>query len=173
MTAPLLTSAIGSILVRDLDALRREVEAFPSESELWMKVPGISNSAGTLVLHLAGNLQHFFGARLAETGYVRDRAGEFSRRDVPRADLLREIEAARAAVRAGLERLRPAQLTAEYPETIAGSRVATGEYLLHLATHFAYHLGQIDYLRRMLTRSETVVGAMRPGDLSSARPVQV
>ncbi len=173
MTAPLLTSAIGSILERDLDALRREVAAFPTEPELWMKVPGISNTAGNLVLHLAGNLQHFFGARLAETGYVRDRPAEFSRRNVPRADLLHEIEAARAAVRAGLERLTPAQLTAEYPETIANSRVATGEYLLHLATHFAYHLGQIDYLRRIVTGSETVVGAMRPGDLSSARPVQV
>jgi hypothetical protein len=173
MTAPLLTSAIGSILERDLDALRREVEAFPGEPELWMKVPGISNSAGTLALHLAGNLQHFFGAQLGETGYVRNRPAEFSRRDLPRADLLREIEAAREAVRAGLKRLTPAQLTAEYPETIAGSRVATGEYLLHLATHFAYHLGQIDYLRRMVTGSETVVGAMRPEDLSSARPVQV
>jgi hypothetical protein len=169
----MLTSAIGSILSRDLDALRREVEAYPEGDGLWRTLPGVANSGGTLALHLAGNLQHYLGAHLAGTGYVRDRPAEFARRDVPRADLLREIEAARAAVTTALARLSPAQLTAEYPEAIAGAKVTTGEYLVHLTTHFTYHLGQLDYHRRMVTGSSAVVGAVRPTELSSARPAGV
>lgn len=165
-----IPSAIATILDRDLGALRREVEAYPEERELWRAVPGVVNVAGTLVLHLTGNLQHFIGARLAGTGYVRDRAAEFARRNVPRSELLREIEAARTAVKAGLADLSESRLAAEFPEIIAGSRLATGEYLVHLVTHFAYHLGQIDYHRRVVTGNESGVGAMRPGELSSARP---
>lgn len=166
----LTKNAIGSILERDLDALRREVEAYADERDLWRAVEGITNTGGTLVLHLTGNLQHFFGAGLAGTGYVRDRPGEFSRRDVARWELLGEIEAARHAVHAALERLSPQQLTDDYPETIAGVRIKTGEYLLHLVTHFAYHLGQVDYHRRVITGSNIVVSAMQPAVLSSARP---
>jgi hypothetical protein len=167
----MVKDAIGSILDRDLRALRREVEAYANEADLWRPAPGISNPAGTLVLHLAGNLQHFFGARLGQSGYVRNRPAEFSRRGVPRVELLREIEAARNAVTAALAGLEPSQLAAEYPETIADARLTTGEFLLHLATHCAYHLGQIDYHRRLVTGSESTVGAMGAGELSSARPV--
>lgn len=168
-----VTSAIRSLLERELDTLRREVEAFPEERGLWTVVPGVANPAGTLVLHLTGNLQHFFGACLGKTGYRRDRPAEFARRDVPRGELLRQVEAAREAVRAGVARLTPAELSGEFPETVAGSRYTTVEYLMHLTTHFAYHLGEIDYLRRMVTGSGTPVGAVRPELLSSARRVQV
>jgi uncharacterized damage-inducible protein DinB len=171
--AAMLIRAIDSILDRDLDTLLREVEAYTEERDLWRTGPGITNSAGTLVLHLAGNLQHYFGTRLAETGYIRDRAAEFTRRDVPKAELLGEIEAARRAVHSALARLTDQQLTQEFPETIADVRLTTGEYLMHLTTHFAYHLGQIDYHRRMVTGSNTVVGAMRPVSLSSARAAGV
>jgi uncharacterized damage-inducible protein DinB len=171
--AAMVKSALGSIVDRDLDALRREVEAYADEAELWRTVPGITNPGGTLVLHLAGNLQHYFGARLGRTGYIRNRPAEFSRRDIPRTELLQEIEAARSAVTAGLAELSAAELTGEYPETIAGARLTTGEYLMHLTTHFAYHLGQVDYHRRAVTGNQTVVGAMRPVDLSSARSAPV
>lgn len=164
-------AAIAAILERDLQTLRREVEAYPDERGLWQAVPGISNTAGTLALHLTGNLQHYVGARLGGTGYVRDRAAEFARRNVPRAELLREIDAARSAVRLGLAHLSEAQLAADYPESIAGVRVATGDYLVHLTTHFAYHLGQLDYHRRVVTGNASGVGAMRPAELSSVRPM--
>ena len=168
----LVPAAVAGILERDLQALRREVEAYPDDRTLWRSVPGVVNTAGTLVLHLTGNLQHFLGAVLGGTGYVRDRPAEFARRDVPRAELLREIEAARTAVKTGLTQLADDQLAADYPEIIAGVRVGTGDYLLHLIAHFAYHLGQLDYHRRVLTGNETGVGAVRPAELSSARPLR-
>jgi uncharacterized damage-inducible protein DinB len=164
-----LLRSVATILDRDLRTLRREVEAYPDERGLWQKVPGISNVAGTLALHLAGNLQHYIGAHLAQTGYVRDRAAEFARRGVPRSELLSQIEAARAAVLAALSRATELDVTAEYPETIAGSRVTTGDYLVHLTTHFAYHLGQIDYHRRAVTGAAFAVDAVRPSELSSVR----
>jgi hypothetical protein len=167
--SPLL-SAVASILDRDLKALRRELEAYPDDRSLWQAVPGVANTGGTLALHLVGNLQHYFGARFGGTGYVRDRPAEFARRDVPRVELLRQIETARSAVRSSLANVSDSQLTVDYPEIIAGVWVATGEYLIHLATHFAYHLGQLDYHRRVVTGEERGIGAMRPAELSSVRP---
>ena len=165
----MLLQSVAAILDRDLGTLSREVEAYPDDRTLWQQVPGISNVAGTLVLHLAGNLQYYIGARLGRTGYVRDRAAEFARRDVPRPELLRQVEAARAAVKAALSGAVSPDLDAEFPEIIAGKRVATGDYLVHLTAHFTYHLGQIDYHRRVVTGAAFAVDAVRPSELSSAR----
>jgi hypothetical protein len=162
--------ALAAMLDRDLATLRREVEAYPDERDLWQEIPGVANVGGTLVLHLSGNLQHYFGTRLAGTGYVRNRPAEFARRNVPRWGLLREIDAARAAVKAASTAVSAAQLAADFPETVGGSRVKTGDYLVHLAVHFAYHLGQLDYHRRVATGLNTSVDAVRPAELNSARP---
>jgi hypothetical protein len=161
---------LAAMLDRDLATLRREVEAYPDERDLWREIPGVANVGGTLALHLSGNIQHYFGARLAGTGYMRDRPAEFARRKVPRLELLREIDAARAAVKAASTAVGAAQLAADFPELIGGSRVKTGDYLVHLAVHFAYHLGQLDYHRRVVTGMNTSVDAVRPAELSSARP---
>jgi uncharacterized damage-inducible protein DinB len=167
----MLVEAVAAILDRDLRALAREVEAYPDDGALWQLPEGITNSAGTLVLHLTGNIQHTFGARLAGTGFVRDRPAEFSARGVPRAALLRQIEAARSAVRAAAEKLTGEALALDFPEVVGGMLVTTGEYLIHLVSHFDYHLGQVDYHRRLVTRDSRGVDAIRPGELSSARPV--
>jgi uncharacterized damage-inducible protein DinB len=162
-------ASFAALLDRDLRTAAREVEAYPNEQDLWAAPPGIKNVGGTLVLHLAGNIQHYVGACLGGTGYVRNRPAEFSRRDVPRAELLREIEAARRAVRATLSESAGPDLAADFPERIVGKMVNTGEYLMHLMTHFAYHLGQLDYHRRMVTGKDAAVDAMQPTELSTAR----
>jgi hypothetical protein len=164
-----LIPAVRAIFERDLNTLRREVEAYSSDQQVWRTVPGLTNSAGTLVVHLAGNLQHYLGARLAGNGYVRNRDAEFSCRDVPRPRLISEIEAAREAMRAGLAALSEAQLAEEYPEVIAGAKLLTGVYLVHLTTHLTYHLGQVDCHRRVVTGADVAVGAVRPSELSSVR----
>jgi uncharacterized damage-inducible protein DinB len=155
-----LPSTIHAVLRRELAALRRSVEAYPDEASLWAEPAGLPNSAGTLVLHLAGNLQHYVGAVLGKTGYVRDRNAEFSRRDVPRDALLAEIDAATAAVEQGLAACGDEALERPYPERMGGHTVATSVYLIHLASHLAYHLGQVDYHRRTVTASGESVGAM-------------
>jgi uncharacterized damage-inducible protein DinB len=167
----MLAQAVAAILDRDLQALAREVKAYPDERQLWELPEGLPNSGGTLVLHLTGNIQHYLGARLGGTSYVRDRPVEFSARNVPRATLLQQIEAARAAVSTAAERLTDPILEADFPEVVGGMRVATGELLIHLVDHLGYHLGQLDYHRRLVTRNPGGVDTIRAAELSSARPV--
>jgi hypothetical protein len=125
------------------------VEQYPDDDALWRPLPGIANAGGNLALHLAGNLQSFIGAQLGGSGYVRDRDWEFAARDLPRARVLQEIDAAAKAVEAGLAALDPATLDREFPLPMGGKRMATGQFLLNLCSHLAYHLGQLNYHRRM------------------------
>lgn len=151
---------LSRVLVRDLRTLAAELDAYPDDASVWACPPGIPNSAGTLVLHLAGNLRHFVGARLGGTGYVRDRAAEFAARGLSRADLRALVDAAAVEVGAALAGLDPRRLDDEFPDAIGGVRLATGRFLLHLVAHTGYHLGQIDYHRRMVTGDARGVGAV-------------
>ena len=158
---------LSRTLLRELDTLRDEIRSYPDERDLWTVPPGVRNSAGNLALHLAGNLRHFVGGVLGGSGYVRDREAEFRRRDVPREEVLALVEAAREEVESALARLDPAGLDAEYPLEIVGRRPRTGDFLLHLGAHLAYHLGQIDYHRRIVTGREGEVRAVAVGALAA------
>jgi Protein of unknown function (DUF664) len=162
---------VARVLARDVKAVRRELEAYPDEASVWALPPGVANSGGTLALHLAGNLQHFFGAVLGGSGYKRDRAAEFAKRDVPRSALIVELEAAIVAIGLGMMQVSEARLAEEFPEAIAGHRIVMGEWLIHLVSHTGYHLGQIDYHRRLVTKSGATVGAMAVPELGTARKV--
>ncbi len=151
---------ITNVITRELKALRREIETYPSEEDLWEVRPGIANPGGNLALHLAGNLQYFLGNVLGKTGYVRNREAEFASKDVPRAELLREIDNALAAVATGMSKLTEADLAKPYPEPVGGVSSSTGAFLAHFATHLAYHLGQVDYHRRILTGEGKTVKAV-------------
>ncbi len=157
--------------LRELHSLRSEVETYPDEESIWAMPPGTPNSGGTLVLHLTGNLQHFIGAVLGETGYVRDRDAEFAARGLSRARLLAEIAAAEGAVRGTLSRVTDEQLRETFPEPLRDHTVETGEFLLQLAIHLGYHLGQLSYHRRLVTGDSRGVDALAADRLSTARPV--
>ena len=149
----MLSTILTEIYKRDLNKLREEIEAFSNEADLWKTGDGITNSAGNLCQHLTGNLQHFFGAVLGESGYVRDRDAEFVSKGTTRADLLADIDAAEASVTNTLTRLSEEDLAATYPIEVFGHPMTTSYFLTHLSTHFNYHLGQINYHRRLLTRA--------------------
>lgn len=146
-----MVDELRRVLLSNLQDLRAEVRAYPNEALLWATPPGISNSAGTLALHLLGNLQHYFGATLGGTGYIRDRTAEFSDRDVPLSVIEHRIDATIRSVQQTLDGLDEAALEEDYPEEIAGARLPTRLFLTHLVSHTAYHLGQIDYHRRLVT----------------------
>lgn len=139
---------LSEFFERDLLKLREEISLYPDERNLWTVQGDIANSAGNLCLHLIGNLQHFIGAQLGHTGYVRQRDLEFSRKDVPRAELLAGINHTVEVVKNTLAQLTEADLEREYPLEKHGQRVSTGYMLAHLLTHLNYHLGQINYHRR-------------------------
>jgi uncharacterized damage-inducible protein DinB len=163
----MLTDIVQTMVLRELAAVRRSVEAYPNDESLWILPSGLPNAGGTLVLHLAGNLQHYFGAVLGGSAYQRDRPAEFSRRDVPRAEMLAELDAARVAIEHTIPQLTEEVLAAPYPERIAGHVVTTDIFLVHLASHVAYHLGQLDYHRRVVTGDALGVGALSAAEIAA------
>lgn len=169
LRTPPLAPILAVLLRRELAALRRSVAAYPDDASVWAAPPGVPNSAGTLVLHCAGNLRHYLGAVLAGDGYRRDRDAEFARRGVPRAELLAELDAADAAVARALGAPgAEAALGAEYPEAVGGRRLAARDFALHLLAHLAYHLGQVDYHRRLVTGDARPVGAVALAEVPGA-----
>lgn len=139
------------LLKRDLQAFASELKLFSDESAIWKTLPGVSNSAGNLTLHVCGNLQHFIGAVLGNTGYVRNRPAEFESRDLPLTDVLAEVEKTVGVLETVLPGLSAETLSATYPDVLGGLRLPTDLFLLHLSTHLSLHLGQVGYLRRILT----------------------
>jgi hypothetical protein len=167
----MVTEALAALLTRELRCIQRELERYPAEAQIWQAHPALPNTSGTLALHAAGNLLHFIGAVFGDTGYERDRDAEFQRRDVSRAELLRTLAEAVDVVGRTLPGITEAQLEDWYPFPVAGRRIRSGEFLMHLAVHLAYHLGQIDYHRRVITGDAKGAGAVSPVELSSAVPV--
>lgn len=147
-------------IVRELEGFIREIEAFPDDASVWAVVPGVTNSAGTLALHVSGNLQHFVGRVLGGSPYVRNREREFSHRGSTRAEVVRELRAAQAAVVGTLSRLSAVQLDGDYPEQLAGHTINTAQFLVHVGAHLAFHLGQAGYIRRVVTGSATSAGPL-------------
>lgn len=149
------------MLTRDVDSFIREVELFATDEQLWQTVPGVTNSAGNLAVHIAGNLQHFIGARLGGSAYIRDREREFQRRAGTRDEVIQDLTNARAMVVATLTGFEEGRLDAPMPGAPNDMSIPTGRFLLHLVAHTAFHLGQAGYLRR------TLAG----GDAQSANPM--
>jgi hypothetical protein len=168
----MVVEILSRMIRRELATLERELSAYADERDIWHTPPGITNSAGTLALHLVGNLRHFVGAVLGGSGYVRNRPAEFADRDVPRSDLIDLIRRASSDVERALRRVGPERLDALYPLEVAGSRLRTLDFLIHLEAHLAYHLGQVDYHRRVVTGEGAGVGAVAPGELLTAAPAE-
>lgn len=165
MPDPIVT-AVKTLMLRELRALDREISAYPDDDSLWLNHPGAPNSAGNLALHLAGNLRHFVGATLAGTGYKRNRDEEFQAKGRSRDEVRKIVADTIAELSTAFSAITDEDLLREYPMPIAERRVRTSDFLIHLAVHLSYHLGQIDYHRRLLTESAA------PADTVSVRELE-
>jgi len=142
---------IEQLLVRDLQKLKQEIEAYEDEALLWQTCEGINNSAGNLCLHLLGNLNTYIGGILGNTGYIRDRDQEFSLKNIPKNALLQEIAKVTTVVQKTIGFVTDEQLAENYPAEVLGTAMSARHFLMHLIGHLNYHLGQINYHRRILT----------------------
>lgn len=156
------------LIGRELRGFAREIELFPDAEQIWQTLPGVSNSAGTLALHVCGNLQHFVGAVLGGSGYVRDRPFEFAARGLSREHLLAEIARTLEVVERVLPGLSDEVVAAPYPDVLGGLRPPTGLFLHHLSCHLSHHLGQAGYLRRALTGDNRSSGTISMESLAEA-----
>lgn len=150
MTTNAFIGSILTIVDRDLNKLEDEIKLYPTEQSLWTISGAVKNSAGNLCLHLCGNLQHYIGAVLGNSGYIRNRDNEFAARNISRELLISEIEKTKTAVRSALERMDPLILDNDYPEKVFSYSMTSSHFLIHLTAHLGYHLGQVNYLRRLL-----------------------
>ncbi|AXT56607.1 DUF1572 family protein [Aquimarina sp. MMG015] len=141
---------LKTIFDRDLTKLKTEIESYTKEEHIWIETPDISNSAGNLCLHLVGNLNTYIGAEFGKTGYIRQREQEFSLKNVSRIELLSMIDDTMKIVMDSLNMITKEDLQKEYPRILMDKNPSTHRFLVHLATHLTYHLGQINYHRRIL-----------------------
>jgi len=146
----MIIETLQKLFKRDLEKLKQEIGLYREERNLWVIDKGIANSAGNLCLHLAGNLNTYIGAEIGKTGYIRNRDLEFSQKNVPRQELIKMIENTITVVEDGLNNLNEDDLEKEYPLLVFKEKTSTGYFLIHLAVHLGYHLGQVNYHRRLL-----------------------
>jgi uncharacterized damage-inducible protein DinB len=122
------------------------------EENIWKVQKNVSNSGGNLTLHLIGNLKHFVGAILGNSGYVRDRDAEFTDKNVPLSELVRQLDEVKTVIHNTFARLTFDDLEKKYPVNVFGYEMNTLYFLMHLIAHLNYHLGQINYHRRLLDK---------------------
>jgi len=146
----MLLNTVKKLFKRDLNKLKNEIASYSNEDRLWIVDQEISNCAGNLCLHIVGNLNTYIGANLGNTGYIRHRELEFSLKDIPRSELLSQIDAVMIIVENILNTLTSEDLEKQYTQRVFEEKTTTGYFLVHLTSHLAYHLGQINYHRRLL-----------------------
>jgi hypothetical protein len=151
-----IANELAELFKRDLTRLVQELSAFSNEETLWQVFPPITNSAGNLALHLEGNLREYIGRQLGNVAYSRQRDLEFATKVLPKGELIRRLQAVKDLVPGIVSGLSGDELDATYPEKVFSSSLSTGQFLLSLYGHLNYHLGQIDYLRRMLTKDGAI-----------------
>ena len=145
----MLHQSLSEIYERNLLQLKDEINLYADENTLWSVRGQISNSAGNLCLHLIGNLNHFVGATLGNTGYVRQRENEFTFKNIPRENLLTEIDKTIEVIKNTFSKMKEEDFAKEFPLLKHDKRVSNEEMLLHLLAHLNYHIGQINYHRRL------------------------
>ncbi len=146
----MLIESLQTLFNRDLHKLKVEISLYQDEKKIWHIEKSIANSAGNLCLHLTGNLNTYLGAVIGKTNYTRNRDLEFSQKNIPRAELISKIEDTIIVVNHALNKLTDEALQEEYPMLVFEKKTSTVYFLVHLTTHLAYHLGQINYHRRLL-----------------------
>jgi uncharacterized damage-inducible protein DinB len=146
----MVTDSLKTLYTRDLAKLKLEITLYNSEENIWRIDQNILNSAGNLCLHLVGNLNTYIGAELGNTSYIRNRSEEFSLKNVPRQELINKIDRTIEMLEIVVGSLTEDQLKSEFPRAVADDKVSTEYFLIHLAMHLSYHLGQVNYHRRLL-----------------------
>lgn len=141
---------IADFYEKDLDKWIEEIRAFNSEEDIWKTKEGINNSAGNLTLHIAGNLNHFIGTIMANSGYVRKRDEEFSVKNIPREKLINDLTALKEMTGNTIRNLSADHLEKEFPQKINEYTFTYSSMLTFLLKHLNYHLGQVNYLRRLM-----------------------
>ncbi len=146
----MIINEFKELFERDFDRLHTEINSYSSQETLWKTEGSVSNSSGNLCLHLLGNLQSYIGKEIGGFEYERNREREFSAKGISKEDLLNEILFTKDIVSKSLEGMDDSLWPRIYPLQIFGKPMTYGYFLTHLYGHLNYHLGQINYHRRLI-----------------------
>jgi hypothetical protein len=146
----MLVQELRKVFIKDLQKLKEEIGLYRSEQNIWKIEKNIANSGGNLCLHLIGNLNTYIGKEIGKTGYVRNRDQEFSLKNIPQKELVNMVDNTITMLDKVMKSLIDEQLDAEYPVLVLKEKTSTGYFLFHLSSHLGYHLGQINYHRRLI-----------------------
>ncbi len=144
---------LHELFIRDLERLESELTLISGEY-LWKTVPGVVNSCGVLAQHIVGNLNHFIGTALGNTEYIRNREKEFTETGVSADKLINDINETSEMIVHVFNGLTNDRLKESYPLDIPMD-YTIHKFLLHLYGHLSYHLGQVNYLRRILSENQS------------------
>jgi len=142
--------SLHDLYERDLDLVLSELKAYKKEENLWVVDGKVTNSGGNLILHICGNLRHFIGSMLGGSGYIRQREDEFNLKDVKKSEMISEVKTTKKVILETLASLTDDQLEATFPVNVFGKEMTTIFFIHHLYGHLNYHLGQLNYHRRLL-----------------------
>lgn len=148
----MILNSLKSIFDRDIEKVKKELSLYQHEENIWKIKKNIKNSGGNLTLHLIGNLKHFIGAIMGESGYIRNREAEFTDIHIPVQDMLRQLDEVKTVIHNTFARISSEDLEKKYPVNVFGYEMNTMYFLMHLIAHLNYHLGQINYHRRLLDK---------------------
>lgn len=148
----MVLDSLKGIFDRDIEKVKQELSLYQNEENIWKIHKNIKNSGGNLTLHLIGNLKHFIGAILGESGYIRDRDAEFTEKAIPVHDMIQQLDEVKTVIHNTFARLSFGDLEKKYPVNVFGYEMNTLYFLMHLIAHLNYHLGQINYHRRLLDK---------------------
>jgi hypothetical protein len=151
---------LAQVIAEDLAAYYEMVQervhhwADPLTTEqLWRKPHSYGNSVGHLILHLTGNLNYYIGARVADTGYVRDREREFAEtKPFPKEELFAAFDLTIAMVVATIRKQKPDDWMKEYSAQREPEAKERFSIFLRSAGHAYHHVGQIIYLANELKK---------------------
>lgn len=148
----MLTATLIALFERDLNRVVKELQLYENQLNIWRIEKGIANSTGNLVLHLIGNLNTYIGNEISKTGYVRNRELEFSLKDIPREELIAQLVNTIKVIKSSLSLLTADDYQNEYPMLVLPEKTSTEYFMVHLLSHLNYHLGQINYHRRLIEK---------------------
>lgn len=134
----------------DLDRLVVELKAYSDETIIWKTSAKVNNSAGHLSLHLIGNLNHFIGRMIGSKDYTRNRDQEFNGSPISVTSIIEQIDATKAIVNSSLLNIPATTLDDRFPQDVFGFEMTYRYFIMRLAGHLSYHLGQISYHRRLM-----------------------
>lgn len=141
---------LANMYERDFQKLIEEINLFQAEENIWKTSGSINNSSGNLALHLLGGLNYLIGSVLTKNGYIRDREKEFTIKGVERNEIIAELEGLKQLVKETILQITEQDLKSPYPIFFDKDDATISYVLTQLLVHLNYHLGQINYLRRVL-----------------------